>query len=124
MDVDGAVDPDVAVFLGNLFVRDEMDSGAFAESIPELDRATFIGPQPLLPTIVGADDDDVAAIPILEASERLTVSAWTVGAVLAMSVGGVVAIGAWFRNRRTRNRRHMQLVEEEMSMASPPLESP
>lgn len=122
--VNQQVDPDVAVFLGNLFVRDEIEDGLVTETIPQINRTEYIGPQPLLPTIV-ADDDDLGGtqIPILQATERVTVSAWTVGAVLAMSVGGVVAIGAWFRNRRTRNRRHMQLVED-MSMASPSSEAP
>jgi hypothetical protein len=27
-------------------------------------------------------------------------------------VGGFVALWAWVRNRRTRNRRHMQLIDE------------
>lgn len=75
------LDPEVAAFLGYVLLRDEMDSGAFVEAIPIIDSFKYLSPLPLLPPIADADPD---TMPGTEATERVSVSPWTLGAVTAM----------------------------------------
>lgn len=78
------LDPTVAAFLGYIFLRDELDGGLVENEIPQIVRGQYLGPLPTLPTNVEEDDDSVSNIPPVSAESRLTVSAWTVGAVVAM----------------------------------------
>jgi hypothetical protein len=131
------VDPEVARFLGYVQLQEDMaDQTVFLDAFPELDRIEYVSPLPLLPPFSTPQDDGQS--PDLQASNStLSVTPWTVGAVLAMckyrlvrstsqstftpshylllsvaGVGGIVALWVWGRNRRTRNRRHMHLLEE------------
>jgi hypothetical protein len=78
--VEEDLDPDVALVLAYAFIREEMDSGAFVEAIPVLDRVEYVRPVLAeLPPII------IPEIPIDAATQgSITVSPWTIGAVLAM----------------------------------------
>lgn len=79
--VEEDLDPDVAAVLAYAFIREEMNSGAFVAEIPELDRVEYIRPTlPDLPSIIAPPNDDGLGLP----QGSITVSPWTVGAVLAM----------------------------------------
>lgn len=114
--VDKSVDPDLAAFLAYVRLQENMDGGSFTRNILMLDRIEYASPLPLLPPITAPISTQPPASGTREGS--LTVSPWTIGAVLAMCMGGTVALWAWARNRQTRNRRHMQLLED-MSVSSP-----
>jgi hypothetical protein len=116
------IDPEKAAFLGYIFMQEEMDLGSFVDKLPILDRVEYLHPLPLFPpNVVG---EAPTAAPGLSSSEgNLNVSPWTLGAVIAMCVGGAVALYVWARNRRTRNQRHMHLLED-VSLASPQVSQP
>jgi hypothetical protein len=78
------LDSDVAVFLGYIFLRDELDGGILENDVPGIVRGQYLGPLPTLPTNVEEDDDSFDKDPPLSTESRLSVSAWTVGAVVAM----------------------------------------
>jgi len=78
------LDPEVAAFLGYVLLQEEMDGGIFVIEIPILDRVEYVSPLPLLPPVTTPEDDDVTD-PALGASDgSVSVSPWTIGAVLAM----------------------------------------
>jgi hypothetical protein len=78
--VEEDLDPEVAAVLAYAFIREEMDSGAFVEAIPVLDRVEYVRPVLTeLPPII------IPEIPIgADTQGSITVSPWTIGAVLAM----------------------------------------
>jgi hypothetical protein len=78
------LDSAVAVFLGYIFLRDELDGGILENDVPGIVRGQYLGPLPTLPTNVEEDDDSFDKEPPLSTESRLSVSAWTVGAVVAM----------------------------------------
>ena len=135
------LNPDVAAFLGYVSLQEEMDRGAFVAAVPILDRCKYLRPLPLLPPVDNNDDNGLAPEPELSPKDRVSVSPWTLGAVSTMcksqgrsvascsiiplsslllstlsAVVGIIALVAWLRNRMTRNRRHMELIED-MSMS-------
>ena len=82
--VDQDVEPTVASFLGYMFLEEEMNSGAFVDRIPILDRVKYLRPSPLLPPITGGDGPTEAPELGVEDDGELSVNRWTLGAVLAM----------------------------------------
>lgn len=118
--INSDADADVVAFLGYLAIRDDMDAGVFASSIENVDRAVYLAPLPLLPPSIEDGDQQPEPVPVLESGGSGSVSPLALSAVLAMSIGGTVALLAWVRNRRTRNERHLTLMEDhEMSIGSP-----
>lgn len=79
--VNEVVDPEVAAFLGYVLLRQEMDSGAFVEIIPIIDRIEYLRPLPLLPPIVVDDDRGAEPVQGVEPKKRISVSPWSLGAV-------------------------------------------
>lgn len=78
------LDSEVAAFLGYVFLREEMDGGSFVSENPTLDRVEYLSPLPLLPPL---SEDGVNEIPLqddLPANDPISVSNWTLGAVIAM----------------------------------------
>lgn len=124
--VDEELDPESAAFLGYVFLQEEMDDGAFTDAIPIIDRIKYLSPTPLLPPIVDGGNGLPTSPDSSEGEIALGVSPWTLAAVLSMCIGGLVALAVWVRNRRTRNERHMQLLEsEDVSLNPlPPSEQP
>ncbi|GKY96335.1 hypothetical protein MPSEU_000593200 [Mayamaea pseudoterrestris] len=114
------VDPSVASYLGYMFVQTEMEKDAFVNQVPSLDEIEYLSPSPLLPPITGLDGSPSSTTDENPASSKgdLSVNQWTLGAVLTMCIGGAIALAVWVRNRRTRNERHLQLMED-ISIASP-----
>jgi hypothetical protein len=77
------VDPEVGAFLGYVMLRQEMDEGSFENSA--IDRCQYLSPLPLLPPLIEEDKTSGAdSFPDLQSEENISVSPWTVGAVLAM----------------------------------------
>lgn len=105
----GDVDTDLAAFMSYLLLQEEMDSGLFALDVPLVDRVEYVSPLPLLPPLV-LDPETFA--PVSSSRGGGGISPWTLGAVVAMSISGLVSLAVWARNRRTRNERHMHLMEE------------
>ena len=112
-DVLGDVDASLAAYLGYLYLDDEMSN--FPEQLPILCDAIYLFPTPELPPNIEIPDPTEAP---LESDSELGVSMWTIGGVIIASTGGLVALWVWFRNRRLRNERHVQMIED-LSQASP-----
>lgn len=75
------LNPDLGAFLGYMDLQTAMDNGTFVEAIPELDRIEYLKPLPLLPPITGPSP---APSPIAGEASQVSVSSWTIGAVVAM----------------------------------------
>lgn len=117
--LDGDRKADFAAYEAYLELLENMDTFAEDDQLPEtIERVKYISPSPVLPPL--SNEDDPTAQGGLLTSGRNTLGArpWAIGATVAMSVGGLMALLVWNRNRRTRNRRHVQLMED-MSITSP-----
>lgn len=75
------LNPDLGAFLGYVDLQKNMDNGTFVASIPQLDRIEYLKPLPLLPPITGPSP---APAPVSGESSQVSVSSWTIGAVVAM----------------------------------------
>jgi hypothetical protein len=80
--VEQDLDPDVAALLAYTFLREEMNSGAFVEAIPLLDRVEYV--RPILPELLPIETPEIPNVDLEASTQSLTVSPWTIGAVLAM----------------------------------------
>jgi hypothetical protein len=81
--VDEELEPDVAAFLGYVLVKEKMDSGEFIADIPLIDKIVYAGPLPLLPPVVNDDEINQEPVQDVQASGRVSVSPWALGAVSA-----------------------------------------
>lgn len=79
--VDRDLDPSLSAFVGYVALQQKMDNGTFEAVIAALDRIEYMHPLPLLPPIIGNDQPTPAP---LTSTNSLSVSPWTLGAVLAM----------------------------------------
>ena len=120
--LNGDKNADYAAYLAYLSLHDEM--GSFNEGLPHIARVEYLAPLPILPP-VSLDDQGPSGNGVLSPpGSTLTFNPWTVGAAVAMSTGGLMALMVWNRNRRTRNRRHIQLLEDiSVNPPSSPRES-
>lgn len=81
--VSNEVDPEVGAFLGFVMLRQEMDNGSFESST--IDRCQYLSPLPLLPPIIEKEKTSGAdSFPDVQSEDNISVSPWTLGAVLAM----------------------------------------
>jgi hypothetical protein len=91
--------------------------GTFGDDIPNAIRVEYLSPLPILPEVL-VDDQEGSEDALLEPEgTTLSFNPWTVAGAVAMSTGGLMALVIWNRNRRTRNRRHLQLLEDEPQQA-------
>jgi hypothetical protein len=79
--VEGDLDTTVATLLAYTFIKEEMNSGAFVNAIPLLDRVEYLRPD--LPDLLPIETPEIPNID-LTAQGTITVSPWTIGAVVAM----------------------------------------
>lgn len=106
------VDSTVTELLGYVTLQEEMDQGGFVEDVVVLDRVEYLSPLPFLPPPVQEPEEPTVPPQSQLEPGPVSVSPWTVGAVVAMCLGGLLAMWVWARNRRTRHQRHMQLMED------------
>jgi hypothetical protein len=97
--LNGDVNPDQAAYAGYRAIEDVMTNDEYVGVVPTLVRLEYLSPLPLPipPQLTGA---------------RLSVSPWTIGACAATIMGGIISIVVWARNRRSRHRRHIQLMDD------------
>jgi hypothetical protein len=103
------VNPQYVAYLAYLSMKDGMTNGTFSEDIEQILKLTYLAPQPLVPppsSTQPLDVDDESEAP--PGGSRRTKN-WTIGACIAMSTGGLLALGAWFYKRRYQNKRHIEL---------------
>jgi hypothetical protein len=117
--LNGAVDPDEAAYAGYMAIGESMTNDSYIGVVPTVVRLEYLSPLPLPvpPQLTG--DGMKTNSPIVLSSgrdERLSVSPWTIGASVATIMGGLISITVWARNRRSRQRRHIQLMEETSMM--------
>jgi hypothetical protein len=109
------VDPDYAAFLVYSALQQAMANYTAGE-ISFVEKLTYIAPLPR--------DPSPAELPIDPApgtSSKSTVSPWMIGAAVAMSTGGLMALAVWLHNRRTRHKRHVELVDEQQQNSVAPV---
>lgn len=111
--VEENVSPEATAFLG--YVKLSNDMPAYPEAMPVLDRVEYLRPL-LFPPLLGDGGNQTTQPPVSgvvdQVDNNVNVSPYTLGAVLAVCVGGVAALGVWARNRQLRNEQHMQLLED------------
>jgi len=78
------LDSEVAAFLGYIFLREEMDGGSFVSENPTLDRVEYLSPLPLLPPLSEGGVNEIPIQDDLSSNDPISVSNWTLGAVIAM----------------------------------------
>lgn len=113
--LNGDVNPDQAAYAGYRAIEDSMTNDEYIGVVPTLVRLEYLSPLPLPipPQLTG--DGSTTYPPILVTSTgdaRLSVSPWTIGACVATITGGIISLVVWARNRRSRHRRHIQLMED------------
>lgn len=108
--VDKAVSPEATAFLGYIRLSNTMSD--YPNGLVDLDRVEYMRPL-LFPPLLGDNNETtVPPTPILNGVDSISVSPWTIGAVLAVCIGGATALGVWARNRQRRNEQHIQLLED------------
>lgn len=81
--VEEDLDPDVAAILAYAMVREEMNSGAMVAAVPVVDRIEYL--RPILPDLPPIEAPEVPGGGLdAEPQGSITVSPWTIGAVMAM----------------------------------------
>lgn len=119
--LNGNTNADLAAYKAYLALNDEMSS--FDEGLPHVARVEYLAPLPILPPNPREDQPNPGDAFLTSGKSSISFNRWTVGAAVAMSTGGLMALMVWNRNRRTRNRRHIQLLEDisvNPPMANPP----
>ena len=127
------VDPPIASFLAYVKVQSDMET--FHEVLFGVDRVTYRTPTLFnTPPGIEAPEEPGEPAPLQSDNTRLSVTPWTIGSALVMckyhssysyacsfvlanvwivsiGVAGMVSLGAWARNRRIRNERHLNHLE-------------
>jgi hypothetical protein len=113
------VEADYAAYVAYLAIRNAMEQGTYLVEDPLLVKLQYLSPSPDFPnTNTGLSSTSTDAPPSW--NQGSSISAWTTGACITVSAGGLVALLVWGRNRWTRHRRHIQLLEEDISLGSSP----
>lgn len=81
------VDPEVARFLGYVALQEDMDSTVFVQALSGVDRVEYLSPLPLLPPLTTPDGKNQTG-DVSRSEGAVSVTPWTVGAVLAMCTYG------------------------------------
>ena len=115
----GDVDPDEAAYDGYKSIERKMDNGSYVGVVPTVVKVEYLSPLPLPvpPSLSGVDPSS----PQESTSRRsggLSLSPVTIGACIAVIVGGLVSIMVVSHSRRVRQRRHNQLAEEGLRSES------
>lgn len=97
------VDPDYAAFLSYTALQSAMDNYT-ADSIDTVVRLDYLAPTPTMP--------GGSTSPPAQTRSTRGVSPLVIGACAAMVAGGTLALYVWVHNRRTRNKRHVELEED------------
>jgi hypothetical protein len=101
-DINSAVDPNYAAFLAYTALREAMANYS-PDEIDTVVRLTFLAPNPIDPV--------PESLPETRSSKPLF-SPLAIGACAAMVAGGTLALFVWVQSRRTRNKRHVELMED------------
>ncbi|CAB9521706.1 expressed unknown protein [Seminavis robusta] len=108
--LNGERNADFDAYLAYLALNSEMSS--FDDDVPNVTRVEYLSPLPILPPVSLEDQESSTDNLLTPGGNSLSVNPIAVGATVGMSVFGLLALLAWSQNRRTRDRRHHQLVEE------------
>ena len=104
------VSPEATAFLGYVRLSNEMPD--YTDALPALDRVEYLRPLLFPPLLGGNETQPPVGLTGSRGGDNVSVSPYTIGAVLAVCIGGVTALGVWARNRQRRNEQHMQLLED------------
>eukprot|EP00547_Thalassionema_nitzschioides_P009191 CAMPEP_0194230924 /NCGR_PEP_ID=MMETSP0156-20130528/44660_1 /TAXON_ID=33649 /ORGANISM="Thalassionema nitzschioides, Strain L26-B" /LENGTH=106 /DNA_ID=CAMNT_0038963523 /DNA_START=777 /DNA_END=1097 /DNA_ORIENTATION=+ len=87
-----------------------MNNGIFLENLGSFIGLTYLAPLPLVPPPNNTQPLDVFRNQ--SGNDGNTTKSWTIGACVAMSTGGFLALAAWIYSRRVRNKRHIEIPDE------------
>ena len=102
-DLNKDVDPDYAAYLAYSALQSAMENYT-GDGIDTVVRLDYVAPTPTMPTGANLPESGTSG---------LNFSPFAIGACAAMLAGGTLAIAVWMHNRRTRNKRHVQLAEDQ-----------
>jgi hypothetical protein len=102
-EINSAVDPDYAAFLVYTALQEAMANYS-PDEIDTVVRLTYLAPTPIEPVPANVAETR---------SSKPFFSPLAIGACAAMLTGGTLALYVWVHSRRTRNKRHVELIEEQ-----------
>jgi hypothetical protein len=119
----GAVDQDEAAYAGYIAIEDSMSTDKYIGVVPTVVKLEYLSPLPLPipPQLNGSGlttDPPPTAVMISDRGAKLSLSPWTIGACVVTIFGAIISVSAWARNRRSRQRRHVQMMEDMSLMES------
>jgi hypothetical protein len=107
------VNPQYATYLAYIAMKDGMSNDAFVANIDELVKLTYLAPLPLVPPPKTSQPlDAFGAESAQDEGGGSGTKNWTIGACIAMSSGGLLALGAWFYKRRFQKKHHVELADD------------
>ena len=112
--LNGTYDLTLVSYKGYAAIKKNMENDFYVKLIPPILRLVYLSPLPLpVPPAQNSSGTVSAQPPSVVASQNSrNVSPWTIGACVATIMGGLISIVIWSKNRRSRHRRHVQLLEE------------
>jgi hypothetical protein len=119
----GVVDQDEAAYAGYIAIEDSMSTDKYIGVVPTVVKLEYLSPLPLPtpPQLNGSGlttDPPPTTVMTSDRGAKLSLSPWTIGACVAAIFGAIISVSAWARNRRSRQRRHVQMMEDASLMES------
>lgn len=121
--LNGVVDQDEAAYAGYIAIEDSMSTDKYIGVVPTVVKLEYLSPLPLPtpPQLNGSGlttDPPPTTVMTSDRGAKLSLSPWTIGACVATIFGAIISVSAWARNRRSRQRRHVQMMEDASLMES------
>lgn len=106
------VNSQYVAYLAYLAMKDGMANDTFIQNNEEVLKLTYLAPLPLVAPLNTTQPLEVGEESESSPRNSSRTKSWTIGACIAMSTGGLLALGAWFYNRRFRSKRHVELADD------------
>ena len=113
----GEFDPDRVAYSAYSAIEKKMTGGNYIGVGGSVLKVQYLSPLPLpIPPQLLGDLGNDGTVLISSNDKELIVSPWTIGACIASIFGGIVSLFVWKRNRRSRQTRHVELIEDTSFM--------
>lgn len=90
-----------------------MSNNTFTNNAEDFLKLTYLAPLPLVAPPGSLQPlDSFNDEPTPQAKRNNRTKNWTIGTCVAMSTGGILALGAWFYRRRAQDKRAVEVADE------------